>query len=599
MKRFSNYVLGYQGPNPFSDSQARNFSDLKVSKEFYPISNFWSLFNDQHEVLLGSRGCGKTFLLKMMRYSMLKKISDPNAEELIKSKEFISIYVPMHLEFVTPFNDPSLSAEQQIIIFQIEFNCIVAESLIVELKSLLEEIEDPIERVKKSSKIVEALNEIWFNEKDSEVYELDVLSNKISKLFYNIDWKQPDIESIPVIFKRQICSSLLAAKTIISQIFKWAEEPTWIVCIDEAEFLNETLQKCINSMFRSDTGRIALKIATLPYFHKTLETLDPSISVVNGNDFVYRVIDMKYDSKDFIGLTNALCSHRLETRFDKEKTCSGLEEFLGVIGNDDQIDYYRNEFGEEAGKRECIEQKIIDSFLNVRKENARTYKNPRKTVYDKFAPIFFVREMYALSKQGNSKPGWFAGATVVRKVSQGNPRLFIQLMSELFEIAKKTELYPKTQNGVIYSFAEKFCNSTQALESKGPIIYQELNKIATYLHDRTHGEGLISVSCAFNLKYKDDLEIEESRKWIQLAIAYSRLIVDDDTKINGITIKTKYLLANAYAAAYWLPMRGDTPASISVANNLNNKYIVERKNKNNKNEIIHQMSLFEEENEWY
>ena len=66
MSRIADMVRGSNCQNPFSDSQARNFSDTKLINEFCPISNYWSLFNDQHEVLLGTRGSGKTFLLKMM-----------------------------------------------------------------------------------------------------------------------------------------------------------------------------------------------------------------------------------------------------------------------------------------------------------------------------------------------------------------------------------------------------------------------------------------------------------------------------------------------------------------------------------------------------
>lgn len=89
MKRIADLVKGSGAQNPFTDSQARNFSDTKLINEFCPISNYWSLFNDQHEVLLGTRGSGKTFLLKMMRYSMLKRIEDPQAQILAQKKNIL------------------------------------------------------------------------------------------------------------------------------------------------------------------------------------------------------------------------------------------------------------------------------------------------------------------------------------------------------------------------------------------------------------------------------------------------------------------------------------------------------------------------------
>ena len=71
--RIADRLKNYDGQNPFYDSQARNFSDEKVLNEFCPISSFWDLFNEQHEIILGTRGSGKTFLLKMNHLKLLKK----------------------------------------------------------------------------------------------------------------------------------------------------------------------------------------------------------------------------------------------------------------------------------------------------------------------------------------------------------------------------------------------------------------------------------------------------------------------------------------------------------------------------------------------
>ena len=188
MIRFSDKIKDYTGPNPFSDSQARNFSDEKVIDEFYPISKFWNLFNDQHEILLGTRGSGKTFLLKMMRYSMLKQISDPKAEKLVKEKEFISIYVPMYLEFVASFSNSQFTKRNQVIFFQIGFNCKLSEALITELKSILDDIEDKTIRTEIMFSLVEYLNRVWFGESDPEIYDFSMLSSKIVEMFYNIEW---------------------------------------------------------------------------------------------------------------------------------------------------------------------------------------------------------------------------------------------------------------------------------------------------------------------------------------------------------------------------------------------------------------------------
>mgnify|MGYP001037187532 FL=1 len=593
-KRIADFIKGSSLQNPFSDSQARNFSDTKLINEFCPISNYWSLFNDQHEILLGTRGSGKTFLLKMMRYSMLKRIETPQAQQLAEKKEYIALYVPMYLEFVTHLTSADTSEEKQIQLFQFAFNCLLAQSLLVELKEILSEEKDKVKWAKTNMDLALALNDSWFDDHTQNVTDLFSLMNRLRKLFYNFDVTTGDMSTIPPVFKRQIGASLLAVKELVAEHLRLREEPTWIVCIDEAEFLSEPLQRCINSVFRSDSRRIALKVATLPYYHRTLQTLDPDVSVSSGNDFSYRVVDMKYDDVDFYNLTNTLVSNRIKTRFDSSLQIAKLEDFLGVCGEDAQIDYYREEVGSKSATYDAILEDIIAELSDERKKSVDNYCNLRKTIYDKFAPIFYVRCMYQLSRKGNTKPGWYAGSQMVRKIAQGNPRAFIQIMNKLFEKARVSELKPKVQHGVIMDYVQAFCESTQALESNGPTIYQELHIIASKLHDHVHDHEIRSTGCNFILSFDSNQSFEYARKWLQQAIAYSRVTVDEDTLINGISKTTVFLLANTYAAKYWLPMRADvSPKNIVIRNQQVGTYIVKMPGK--KEPQIEQLSLFEEE----
>lgn len=566
MKRKADLIKQYDGPNPFGDSQPRNYSDTKILDEFCPTSCFWSLFNDQHEVLLGTRGSGKTYLLKAMRRSMLKRIHDPKATEIVNSYRFIALYVPMHLEIVSEFEKLKPDSDRIITIFQFFFNCLLAEAIIQELEDILSDEEDEFKATKLAAKLSRKLDFAWFNGDSTygKGTTFKQLIQKIRNLYYSFDLVSGSINDIPSVFKRQICTSLIVVKSIISDELELEEEPTWIVCVDEAEFLNEVQQKCINSMFRADSNRIALKVATLPFYHRTLDTLIPEIKVCAGNDYSYRFIDMRYDSTDFIRLTNQLCSQRLKTRLTSiniDIDC--LEEFLGKIGNDDLIDYYREEVGEEQGTREVIEAQIIENFSAKRREGSKTYSNKRKTIYDKFAPIFFVREMYKLAAhQGHHKPGWYAGANTVRKISQGNPRMFIQLMNALFEKARWTKLTPKTQHEVMLKFCEDFCNATQGLDYDA---YNCLSKISNYIMNKVHRKDkMVTIGSAFSLNIKKHDDFDKIICWLQEAIAHSRLIVAEDSLINGLKETTKFCLSNAYAAYYWIPMRTDSASKIPV-----------------------------------
>lgn len=593
--KLSANIKKYNGENPFGDYQARNFSDAKVCNEFYPTTTFWSLFNDQHEILIGSRGSGKTVLLRMMSNSMLSTISDDKAKKILNERKFISLYVPMHLEFVASITTSLLSEQQQVDMFQIVFNCLLAQAMISEIPFLFNE-DNTEQKLLLSIRIVKQINEIWFGESDP-VYDFQSLANKINKVFYSICERNDIAPDIPVIFKNHICTPLLSVKDLIANSLK-LNDPTWVVCIDEAEFLTPPLLKCINSFFRSASNRVSLKVATLPFYHSTLETLKNGVSVSDGNDFNYRIIDMDYEGDDFKQVTNRICFQRLSQSMELPYSDTILESFLGKVGNDDLVDYYRNEIKNKL-TAEQIEEKIIASFSPPKRTSAVGYTNKRKTIYDKYAPILFLREMYDRSQKGNSKPGWYAGAKTVRRVAQGNPRIFIHLMNDLFSKAQKTSLTPKAQHEVIYNYSSGFCKSTKAIESKGPEIYKNLDRVANFLQEKTHQRYLVTASSSFFFKYKTLEDFQKNEEWIKLAIAHSRLFVDDDIKKGHLTQATKLSLANTFSVAYWIPMRRNSPTTIECDDLVDNKYIVtvpktglaSKKNKNMVNS--EQLSFFE------
>lgn len=588
MNRISDSIKGYVGPNPFSDYQARNFSDKKMTNEFCPTSNFWSLFNDQHEIIIGTRGSGKTFLLRMMRYSMLKRISDPKAQKLTDEKQFIALYVPMHLEFMKLFSEGTVSETEQIIFFQFAFNCLLAESLITELLSILDEEPNDLERAKRNRFLAKQFSSIWFADQKYDIPDLSSMVINLQSLYYKHDIKNGSGD-LPAVFAKLIGSSLLSVKGVIKQAFHFEEEPTWIICIDEAEFLKLPFQKCINTVFRSDSRRMAFKVATLPFYHRTYKTLDDDIPVSVGNDFNYRVIDMDFNSEDFINVTNNLCQRRLNERFNSQINCERLEEFVGVIGNDDLIDYYREEVGIVNAEREDIEKGIISELSLQRRKSVANLTDKRKPIYDKFAPIYFVREMCKLSQNGHTIPGWYAGSSMIRKISQGNPRRFIQLMNDLFEKARNIKLTPKAQHEAILRYANSICNTTEALELHGPEAKIKLEDIAKYLKSKTHDGPLVIAGNSFILNLKNKESISCNKNWIELATAYSMLTVDNASLLNGINKDTKYSIANVYSAKYWIPMRTGEYPLIDLS--CKEKYLYEV------NRESRQVSLFGEDNE--
>ena len=561
-------LYGFKGSNPFLDINGRDFSDEAIQEEFCPTTQFWSLFNNQHEILIGTRGSGKTFLLKMMRRSMLLKIDDPHSKEIISKKKYIGFYIALQMERMANIENIERSIEDKISLFRFIFNSCLAIAIISEAKKYCKELEETNKQqaIIANSDLADRLYKTWFNvDINNEIIDLDDLSILVNKVYYNFNFKKDRIESISGLFTRDLCAPLISAATILEKFWD-AIEPTWILAIDEAEFVNEHYQRILNSFMRSNSMHIILKIATLPYYWTTLETLDKNIEISNGNDFNYQILDMDSDKDDFKNLTNKLCANRLKriVLSDKMTLCvESLEAFLGTIGKDNRVNYFKNEMGVTSDLD--IQKGIIKSLSNDRKNGSATKGDLSQTIYKKYAPIYYVREVYKKKKEkkGQYIPQWFAGSEVVRKVSQGNPRMFINLMSQLFSNAiSRRKFGLKEQHMVITNYAHNVCEATKAIEKDGETIYNNLCKIAKILQTKTHGDNLLEVGCAF--AFKKNITLSEEENWIKRAVSFSRLSVDETAIKTGLTINTKYVICNAFAVEYWLTMRSDYPTKVSL-----------------------------------
>lgn len=563
----SEKLMNYQGENPFRDYQARNYSKKKILDEFEPTSTFFSMFNDMHEIIIGTRGSGKTIILKMMRNSLLKKLEHKKARDIVQKKEYLCLYIPVRIENMDEGDMNIGDDDTRIKYFYFTFNCMVAESLITELISILEDLPSP-DKYQKNNLLARKIGEMWFGNKESEsINDLTELSYRVTK-YFNLYSKTSNFDNVSPIFHSRLSSTLRSVKALISEILMLDSNQKWIVAIDEAEYLTPFYQKCLNSSIRSDSDGITYKIATLPFSHKTFETLVPNQYIKPNDDFNFCIIDLNYNDKNFISITNKLCSNRLKKILDLNSEVS-LEDFIGKVGNDNLIDYYKLEFKKEISELGSIDlRKHIDTQIykslppeKIDKLNSRfqelddilNAEDLRKPIFDKLAPIYYLREMYK-SKGGNRQLGWYAGKDYIRKASQGNPRMFIFIMSALVEQARKTKLTPKKQHKIIFEYCKNLCISIEGFSEIGPTTKKNLDIIANQVNEKVHGEYIKEVGNTFTLRFNDS-DMKTNRPWIEQAVAHNRLEVDKTSKKYGLKSDSKYTLSNAYCIFNWIPLR--------------------------------------------
>lgn len=576
MLRDSNALKNYDGPNPFSESQARAFGDTKASSEFFPTSGFWSYFNEQHEILLGTRGSGKTILLKMLSYSNLRRLEHDRAKELTQSRAFIGLYIPLHLEFMSSIRGKKCPDIEKREYFQFAFNCAAIESLLTELTALVEDFEsDSKLRLIAESIIVERLCEMWFPDQALTLTSFKEISWRVKILYQQqAFWKDGEADC-----KSPIAGSLLSPITAvlpaISDCLNLDREVTnWLVCIDEAEFLTEPFLECINTVLRSEKRPLVIKIATLPYKHQTRKTLVNGVSVEpNGNDFNYRTVDLSWDSNDFTDLTNHLC----RVRFSRCGIETGsLEQFLGVEGKDEWLDYFKLEMGPADTTEAAIMSGILTSISSKRRArydiNADSPSPTlRKEYFNRFSPVYYVRRMKAEDSKGNRTVGWFAGSGVVRRIADGNPRRFIQVMHDLVQTARERDLTPKNQHRVLTEFCHRTYQLSQGLPEYGNMVKEIVDSVGSLLSERVHGPEMVDSGCGFRVSNKL-LESPPVLSALHLAIAYSHVHFEDGN-LDEIDENSNLRLSFVYAVVYWLPMRKGESSVLRTVSNLTDSQV--------------------------
>jgi hypothetical protein len=566
MKRASDKILGYTGANPFRESQARSGSAAEIVSEFFPTSTFWSLFNHQHEILLGTRGSGKTYLLRMMSYSLLRKFEHATAREHVKNASFIGFYVPLHLEFLASLAGKHCADDNRLGYFQFAFNCAAAKALLTEVKSLLKDrFSDSTERLLAEARIIRLCSSIWFPTlKNGDTTTISDLQFAIESIYATTPfWSDDDVQSVPIPLGRNILAPIVSILPKLSEAFNLDPDRTqWVALIDEAEFVSAPFLKCINTFLRSEKRPLVVKIATLPFKHSTRETISNDVTIEpRGNDFAYVLVDLPWDSIDFRGLADHICAKRLARSQCPADT--DLEAFLGKVGeNDDLVDYFKLEMGEEAASREALLKGILAALSEVRQHNFQDIRDELSKVdrpyKNRFAPVYFARIMRLENKRGGRVAAWFAGAKTVRRISDGNPRRFIQIMSDLFEKARDEKLTPKAQHRIISDFCERYLEDVEGYPECGPLLRGLVDSVGQLLSSRIHGPHMVDGGCNFKIDSRL-LGLRVFRETVEFGIAYSIFLADSETVQGKLDETSDLRLSFVFAVSYWLPMRKGDP----------------------------------------
>jgi hypothetical protein len=553
MKQISDKLKGHEGRNPFTAIQARDVAAIDLVHQFQVNQFYLSRFNDNNEIIFGSRGSGKTILLRMMSYSLYRKRKDDFSFSA-SGHYYFGVYIPLRLGLMKEISaKPGASSEKQEY-FSFCVNCIAAASFLREAKALLEDyIPDSVDRLLLERELVNQCCELWSINLTQGNLKIGSLILKIDHIYQSTPaWIDGKGASGP--FEHTPLYPLLRiADWLTERINLDPDHVTWIANFDEAEFLDEEFQKVINVLMRSEKRPFAVKIATLPFRWKTYETSSERESVQPNNGDV-TPIEMKnqWDSEDYQELSNGIIANRLKTTglFDNDDIT--IDRFLSENANMSLIDRFRLQFPNISPEQ--LNKAVVDSFGERRK---KTFESSNKDLQGytlkRFKPLYITRQLHKKSRKGNSVPVLLTGGEMVRRLSEGNPRVLLQIFDRLFEAGTKRTLALREQHRELMEYCVRADQFSKFTPYVGQRISDLIEKISSHLHDNFYKDPLTDVGIKFVLGTA--FSTPETVTAIEEAIAHSYIFCEDDSVRSGITSSSIFRLSYITAARKWLPMR--------------------------------------------
>ncbi|WP_167631097.1 hypothetical protein [Mariprofundus ferrooxydans] len=470
---------------------------------FVPTEDYYRLLEPMNHVVLGSRGSGKTALARMLSHDHMAKFENEHTKELISSKKFIGIYVATNVAWVGALDNKPWAANKKDLElnFQWRFNLSVCDAFLCTAKSCIDEyVNDEIERIKSERSFIQALVNAW--ELDSGCKSINTLREQLHDLEFR---QEQNIARSRVLgedvtgpatasaFDTDIFSPIKVAIRKLSTALDLPDSCKWVVCIDEAEFLNIDYQKIINTQMRAHSGspNLIYKVITMPYKHLTLDT-NSGVPLNLGDDFEYIYIDRdpvidKHKAYDF---AESLFKKRAQHSYPDlpEETRS----LIGFFGVSCLLDPKSSDWSDSSIEMGLLKQyatpKTINRANNLRQSSPSEFKNQ---ISRKLHGLLMLKDAKTRTV-GRKITGIYSGASLIVRCGDGNPRRLIRIFKHLIKGIDSSDLPLKesTQEQRLRSFSAAVLEQIMSEPDVGPIMHDFLEKIGSHIAERLHSERI-------------------------------------------------------------------------------------------------------------
>ncbi|PZO46791.1 MAG: hypothetical protein DCF16_18570 [Alphaproteobacteria bacterium] len=448
----------------FEAFNARFLTPEQVARTFVAPTQYWDLLSSGHSVLRGPRGSGKTTLLKMLQPIALAAWQAPEAPRACELLDFTAIFVPADIlwseqittaaglqadaQRVAAFRHQAFRAHLALSFLDTLSQC--ARSETVRSHPTLKHLAITLTPAEEAE-LVRSLAEVWGA--DVRVPSIFGLRAALHREMASIIHREPSkTTGAPIAFSwiPVIESAVDLTNTMIGQ-----PQRKWALLLDELEITPADLRDSFFAAQRSTAARLVFKLAYFP--HAELIENKPAGGPQERDDF--NAIRLGYPNKEAAypfcrALLNRLIEEVDAPPIDRPEEVLGEGLFDGGRSSR-RVGASSYAPGGRAYKAIQSLQKKDQSFARYLREHKialdelASLSESRQAEVRKITPVVYVRDDYIktntlgqhqqLEYRSRKTLDSYVGAYSIFAISEGNPRILINLLHPLVRAYKHGE----------------------------------------------------------------------------------------------------------------------------------------------------------------
>jgi energy-coupling factor transporter ATP-binding protein EcfA2 len=591
----------YNKASLYDTFNAKYLTFQEVSESFIPNDEYFQLLGNNHTLIMGPRGCGKTTLLKMLTPAGLNYWEADSASEIKNNIPFTAVYIPSDIQWKSQlaFIERNFSKEKElgekITDFLISTNIQLALCRTMQSYLRFENSHSSKEKNILEDEISRDLIDVWNLEKplspsfdDIEIClqkRVVYINSLVNKLIFK---KQIDLvlEQFPNYVFNNFFDLVKIGCIVFEKKLGLGDHHRWALCFDELEISPKFLQIKLLKFLRSVDQKYLFKLTTTPLFNLENNLIEAS----QDNDFKTIKLWVHDDSgfNKWREFGTNLVTKKLQRRFGRDKIKP--EDVFGEYNLDDIIKNelnYKNQFEQGTGEGSSVNllfkalSKEDDGFKQFLIQRKINFENPFSRNQEEDKSVFLkhkVNVLYRLLYRNRTRkaPAIHYGVPYIYDICDGNPRSIIGLVDDVLSKSeyefnnRSLMISPNKQSEIILDISKRYFNlirnhpdSTLTIRSKEFNLANDiLKEIGNYIYSKIVKEDFTrSVHTTFTVDSEIDQKII---RLLEHALFIGAIIYLDPLE----SLSNKGLIGKRFRLSYLLTPLFRIPSRVNSQINL-------------------------------